>query len=173
MKLLIVVALFAALTALLYLPAGADNDGVVDVSVTPKLIAISVNPTSLDYLTVEVDTNDARPDPDGFTITNTGTVNVDLYISGDDTYNSDDSLGWSLDTAPGVEKYAHRFSINPTPTLADFNPLTKLPAVFLSGVIPTGDAEVKLSLGTPTQTAHLGQQTTTVTVLATDVGVAP
>jgi hypothetical protein len=173
-KLLVSLPVFLSLAALLYLPAGADDNGVVDVFVTPKLISITVDPDSVDYQTVEINFNDARPSPAGFTVTNIGTVPVDLYIRGDDTRNGDNSLGWTLGSGPGIETYVHRFTTNPTPILADFAPLTKSAQIFLSGVAASGgDSDLKLSLATPTETDNLGPQTTTVTVLATDVGVAP
>lgn len=176
MKLLLAASLFAALTAtVLYLPAGADNeDGEVDVTITPKVISINVDTTSVSYNDVELNVGDVRPSPEGFSVSNNGTVDVDLYIRGDDTFNSDSSLGWTLGAAPGIETYAHRFSTDNAPTIGDFTPLTtSLQSLFSSSVSPGSGIDVKLSLGTPTETNNLGAQTTTVSVLATDVGVVP
>ena len=177
-KLLVSLPVFLGLAALLYLPVGADDNGVVAVSVTPKLISITVDPGSVDYQTVEINFNDARPSPPGFTVTNIGTVPVDLYIRGDDTRNADNSLGWTLGSGPDIETYVHRFSTNSDPDLANFAPLTKSPQIFLQNVSPmttpgSGEVDLRLSLATPTETDNLGPQTTTVTVLATDVGVIP
>ena len=178
-KLFVALTTVLSLAALLYFPAGADDDGVVDVSVTPKLISITVDPGSVDYQTVEINFNDARPSPPGFTVTNIGTVPVDLYIRGDDTRNADNSLGWTLGSGPDIETYVHRFSTNSDPDLANFAPLPKSPQIFLQNVSPmtatpgSGEVDLRLSLATPTETDNLGPQTTTVTVLATDVGVIP
>lgn len=171
LRLLLSLLAVCALGFALLLPATADNhEGGVQAFVTPKLIAITVDPTSVDYLTAELGNNDVRPTPAGFTVTNVGSVNVDLQISGADTQNvSDSSPGWTLGASPGIDTYVHRFTINPTPTLADFAALTTSPQAFASNVVAeTGTIDVFLSLAMPTESTTLDQQQTSVTVLATE-----
>jgi hypothetical protein len=77
-KLFVTVTTVLSLAALLYLPAGADDESEVEVLVTPKVIAISVDETQLDYGSREVGTIDNRPQPAGFRVTNDSSVAVDL-----------------------------------------------------------------------------------------------
>lgn len=166
---LLVAALFTALAVMLYLPAGADDNGAVQVDITPKVIAITVDTASVSYLDVELGVDNIEPDPAGFKVTNNGTGDVDLRIRGDNTKNADDSLGWTLASLPGDETYVHRFATATDPGPTDFTPLTLgLQSLFSAAVAPLGAIDVTLNLATPTETTHFGPQTTTVEVVATD-----
>jgi hypothetical protein len=158
----------AALGGALLLPAGADNhEGTVNAFVTPQVVSISINNTTLQYGSLQVGTLDARPDPTGFTVTNNGTLTVSLEIKGAHSRNvSDDLQGWTLGASPGSETYVHRFSIMTNPAPHEFNPLGTAFDPFISGVTSGNNVSVKLSLHMPTSTTKLGEQRLPVTVRA-------
>ena len=167
MKLLIAASLFAALTALLYLPAGADDEDGVEILVTPKIVAISIAEGQLDYGSPEVGSIDNRPNPDDFTVVNESTVGVDLQISGTDSVSDiNGAPGWTLGAAPGPDAYVHRFSLAVTPVYpGEFTTLMTAPAPFTTVAID-GSVDIKLSLDMPTSTTSLDRQVADVTVVA-------
>jgi len=169
LKLVFSVAAALVLGPLLVLPATADGSTTtVSAYVQPVLIAISVSPAQVDYQTLEFGVNDARPTPTSFRITNNGSVPVDLEIKGDDSRNqSDNQVAWLLGATPGNETYAHRFTLNTnSPTLSDFNALTKSFQAFMQDLAVNASQNVVLSLGMPTQSTKLGRQVMPVTVRA-------
>lgn len=168
MKLLFTALFVAALSALVYLPAGADDNGAVEILVTPKVIAISVDQTQLDYGSPEIGTTDNRPNPVGFNVTNNSTVAVKLQIMGDDTTAVGGGAGWTLGTVAGSDTYVHRYAVNvASPSYpGEFGLLKKDAEDFLASVAVGASANLKLSLDMPTSTSTLVQQTAPVTVIA-------
>jgi len=168
-KLVFSIAAAFVLGTALILPATADGpDGTVQAFVQPVLISISISPTSMDYEAVEFGVNDARPTPASFTLTNNGSVPVDLEIRGDDSHNaSNGQAAWTLGGTPGNETYAHRFTMNSNAqTVAEFTPLTKTFEVFKQDFAVSGNQSVWLSLGMPTQSVNVARQILPVTVRA-------
>ncbi len=166
MKLLIAVSLFIALATLLYLPAGADDEDGVEILVTPKVIAISVDQTQLDYGSPEVGTIGNLPSPLGFNVTNDSTVAVDLQIAGDDTASTGGS--WTLGSTPGMDTYVQYYAVDwTTPVYPDnFATLKKIAEDFKADLAVSASINIKLALDMPTNTAKLDQHSAPVTVIA-------
>ena len=169
MKPFIAASAFLALTALLYLPVGADDSKGVAILVTPKVIAISVDQSQLDYGSPEVGTLGNLPSPTGFNVTNDGTVAVKLQIYGDDTTSTGGS--WTLGTAPGTDTYVQRYAVNITsPTYPnEFAVLQKSPEDFLASLATSSSVNIKLALDMPTDTTKLDQHSAPVTIVASEV----
>lgn len=156
----------AALFALLFLPVTAQEGGVVNTTITPKLIAISVSPSELDYGSLEPGQSYQRPNPTYFQVFNQGSVNIDLQIRGEDTQD------WTLASMPGQDAYVHRFTIRSD--LDDQRPLTKLSqslAADLFHAAPgrtAGNIDVFLTLDMPTSVTSAMPQTAKIIVTAVE-----
>ncbi len=85
--------------ALLVGPVWAATSGTINVTVTTKLISLSVSPTSYDYGTLDL--SDTTETSINFDVENTGNVDEDFDIKGADT------TAWPLSGAPGADLYQH------------------------------------------------------------------
>ena len=168
-KLFVALTTVLSLAALLYLPAGADHEGNVEIFVTPKVIAISVDMTQLDYGSAETGTTDNRPIPVGFNVTNAGTAPVRLQIAGDDTVGeTSGDPGWELNNLPGADAYVHRYAVNlANPTYpGEFAILDETAGDFLASLAVGLSVNLKFSLDMPTTTSVVERQTAPITVIA-------
>jgi len=171
MKLLAALFLFVLSITLLYLPAGADDEGGVEIVVTPKVISISVPDIVLDYNSPQTGSTDNRPSPLGFDVTNNGTANVKLQIAGSDTVGDPSGLpGWELGSAPGADTYVHRYAVGFSNPIypGEFGIMDEVAQDFLQSLATSSSATIKLSLDMPTTTSTTETQTATVTIIAVE-----
>ena len=161
-KLLIILALVVLVVGGLTVPAFAGSEGVVSVTADVAQISVTVNPNSINYGLVPLNTAGLKPVGDPrITAYNTGNCFVDMFIRGADTTN------WALKNTPGVEEYVHYFG---WPFLAPtYNPLNNSYqdlGIWASYSPGAADAFF-LKMDTPTTSSATGTQSTTVTVMVT------
>ncbi len=87
-KFLVALGLAVLLSAALWLPSAAQSEGTVTATVTVQEIAVSVSPTTINYLTLPFETSqrsDALATPVTFTASNDGNINIDLKVRGANT----------------------------------------------------------------------------------------
>lgn len=164
----------AAILAASALPALAAESAQVSATVTPGIISVIVDNSSVAYGTVEVPSTDNTPTGDTIIgATNNGGVPENFTIRGADA--TGDTETWTIvDGAPGGSttfNYNHKFldcdndSACSSPTAAN-NMTTALEAL-ATNVAKTNTEYFKLRLSTPTETGgDLSQHSTTVTVQA-------
>ena len=159
----ILIAIIAALAALGGSPALATHspESTVSATVTPAVLSVTVDPTSVDYGTVELDTADNVPDPPTFLATNNGGITENIEIRG---ANTTPSGAWALVSGvPATDQYRHEASRDAftTPII-----LTTLNQTLDTGVLVNGTVTVSLRLDAPTASSTAATQTAPVTVVA-------
>ncbi|MBU2577438.1 hypothetical protein KKA69_01245 [Patescibacteria group bacterium] len=144
--------------------AKADTADVA-ATVTPELISVTVDVTSVAYGIVPLSTVDDAPDPDSVIIpTNDGNVTVKLDIRGAN------STTWTLSsTAVGANTFMHKFGLWDGANLGALTALDSVAYAVLTASVAPGVAgdDFKLRLSTPDSTTAYAEEGTTVTVLAT------
>ena len=156
----ILVAVIAGVAALGGSPAlaGHSVESIVNASVTPAVLSVTVTPNTVDYGTVELDATGETPTPLFFTATNNGSITENIEIRGDDTG------AWTLEATAGANQYVHRASKN------NFSPqtivLTTSNQVLDTNVATSGTVTVHLNLDAPTSSTTAATQTAPVTVIA-------
>lgn len=161
-NLLIFAAAMALLLTLIPMSAYAQTEATVSATVTPGFVAVSVNPGTVAYGTVNLGSVDVVPGPAFVTATNDGTVTSDFLIRGADT------TAWTLSGTAGANAYVHRASSDAF-AVQDLALLTTNQA-FKAGILAGGTAGVSLKMNVPTSSSSSLEQTAAVTVVAT---VAP
>lgn len=158
-RVIAVVVLSAALVGTTVL--GADN-GQVSATVTASVIAITVSDGSVAYGTVATtaDTT-ASGVNDTQTITNTGSVNEDFEVKGNDTAN------WTLAGAAGDATYAHKTCIATCDATPSWTALTTSYADLDTNKASSATTALDLQITVPTANAGITQQTANVDILAT------
>jgi hypothetical protein len=162
----------SALVVAFILPVFAlDQDQEpIAVTVTPKLVAISVSPTTVSYGTVSLGVGKTAPS-DSITVTNSGNVAEDFDIEGD---NASTAGGmWSLVSgsgSPGANQFKHSFNLGPSYD-DPFTALTSGFSNFVDDVAASGTQDFKLKIEMPSSTSVYGQYTTKVELLATEHGI--
>ena len=146
----------------------AQTDDVqVAATVTPELISVTVDVSSVAYGIVPLSTVDAAPDPDSvITPRNAGNVTVKLDIRGAGSTN------WTLSSsAVGANQFMHKFGPWNDPTLGTLVPLDSVAYAALDASVDpqTAGQAFKLRLSTPDSTTNYVEESTTVTVLATKI----
>ena len=140
---------------------GADTD-TVTATVTPQVVAVSVDVSDVDYGVLDI--NDVSSPSAVITATNDGNVTEMFQIKGSDSTN------WVLsDTSVGGNQFMHEFAIDDdsyTAYTALHN--TNYATLAASVSTPSGTQLFKLKLKMPSSTSVTTQQSTTVTVLATE-----
>jgi hypothetical protein len=166
------------------LPAAvfAADTGTVTCTVAATLVSLSVEDGSIDYgvLNLAEQKNTAAYDetynPDGMTtpqtqtITNTGTVQVNLE------YKSSDAAGatnWTLSVVSGDDEFQHAFHDGPTPyeggeAIFTFTPWNLADTYYWGGlnVTPGTSRYLDLQIRTPSPVTDYGSHNITVTVRA-------
>jgi len=140
---------------------GATTD-IVTATVTPQTVSVSVDVSSVDYGVLDV--NETSAPSVVITATNEGNVAEKLEIKGSD------SADWTLsNTAIGSETFMHEFATDDD-SYAAYTALhnTNYTTLDASVSAPSGTQLFKLQLKMPSSTSATGQQSTTVTVLATE-----
>ncbi len=156
---------------------GVKGADIVDCTVTPKLIAVSVGDGSVDYgvLSFGNDTNDTL---DG-TAVETQTITNDSNVSADIDLKSTDATGttpWELVSAmPGSEEFRHQYDIDGTAGFAvweDFptdNNYTITPVATLTKFGGADDsATLDLNIVMPSSSSDMSDHSITITARATE-----
>jgi len=145
---------------------GADTAPVA-ATVTPELISVTVDVSSVAYGIVPLSQVDVAPSPDSvITPTNASNVTVKLDIRGAGSTN------WTLsDTGVGADTFMHKFGLWTDPTLGALTALHPTTYKALTASVAPGAPgdDFKLRISTPSTTANYGEQSTSVTVLATKI----
>ena len=131
----------------------------VTATVTPRLISVSVDPTSVDYGVMGTSEDQVSPT---ITVTNDGNDVEDITITGSDSTN------WTLSDTVGSETFVHKaYAGTPWPG-GDTGAvtLTTSPQTFIEDMATTSQ-DCLLKIYTPSSTTVTAQQSTTVTLTAT------
>jgi hypothetical protein len=160
-RVLAILALVALTVAGLSIPAFSADTGIVHVTAEVAQVSVTVNPNSVSYGLVPLNTTNISPIGDPRIIAqNNGNCFVGMFIRGADTTD------WALGTSPGEETYVHYFSRGKPPL---YYPLThsnqKLSKFTSYG--PGSPQFFSLKMDTPTTSTATGTQSTTVTVMVT------
>ena len=163
-RILTILALVVLVVGGLTVPAFSADTGVVSVTAEVAQVSVTVNPNSVNYGLVPLNTTGLKPvgNP-AINVLNTGNCFVDMFIRGDDTTN------WALNPSPDTDKYVHYFGY---PFFAPiYTPLTKSDQDLgpFSSYSPFSGELFTLQMDTPTTSNFLGTQSTTVTVMVTMV----
>ena len=139
---------------------GADTD-TVTARVTPQIIAVSVDVENVDYGVLNV--NDISDPSAVITATNDGNVAEKFEIM------SSDSTDWTIsNTAVGADIFMHEFATDDD-TYTNYTAMDDTAYNTLdASVAKEGTQLFKLKLKMPSSTAVTTEQSTTVTVLATE-----
>jgi hypothetical protein len=145
----------------------AETTGTVTATVTAQNISVSVdNGDGVDFGTIGVgstaNTTTAGVN-DSTTATNNGNVIEDFSVK------ADDSTNWNLAATAGSEDYTMQYCVttcDSSPVWADVG-ISPSYVEFDDTVSVSGTSVFDLQVGTPTSTTEYGEQTITVTVLAT------
>ena len=148
----------------------------------PPPISIVVSPTAVAYGTLALSASAESPSTQksgGITVSNVGSVDVDLAIHGSDAIAGGNTwtLAWSgrSDGGPttiGADAYVHRFAV---PTYGDYpdhfaHELTYGAQLLAAGLLAGGQQDFRLEIYMPTSTASAGEYTTIVTLVAAEAG---
>ena len=159
-KLALIFATVAALGGFLVLPAMAGPDDTVNATVTAVVISVNVSPNSISYGSQPLGKTNAVPSPMPLDVVNDGTVPVNFSIRGSD------SQAWTLASSQGGNQFVHKFSTSgPTGTYTALT--TSNQSLFGSSVAPAGVVNVDMRMDLPTSTASTAEQSTIITVVAT------
>ena len=149
----------------LALPVVAADTDTLTATVTPQVIAVSVDIESVDYGVLNVS---ETSDPSTvITATNDGNVTEKFEIKGSN------STDWTLsNTAVGEDQFMHEFATDDDSYVA-YTALHNTDYATLDASVstPTGTQLFKLQLKMPSSTTVTTEQSTTVTVLAAEAGV--
>lgn len=159
-------------------PALAATEEGVTATVTPQLVSVTVDVSSVGYGTQNLSTTDNKPtgDPE-ITATNNGNVAENFTIKGDDATASGST--WTLSTTAGASAYVHKYNADTGGTYPDLSSvaLDKTGKSLSTGVsggtsctttcTGGGSEAFKLRMDTPTSTSSFAEHSTTVTVVAT------
>ena len=158
-KLALIVSLAVSLGAALAMSATAGPEDTVSATVTAVVISVNVSPNSISYGSQPLGKTNAIPSPMPLDVLNDGTVTENFAIRGSGT------AAWTLAATQGADQFAHRFSTSgPTGT---YTALTTSNQTLFNSVAPTGVINVDLRMDLPTTTSSTAEQTTTLTIVAT------
>jgi len=146
------------------MPGFAAPTGTVTATVTTQNISVAVTDGTISYgvlgtnatrSTIAADLNDLQ------TATNDGNVAEDFNIRGQD------SAGWTLTGAAGVDQYVHRFCVATCGTPpTNFTALTTSYQLLSNSEVVSGTQTFDLQINTPTTSTVSTQQSVDVTVQA-------
>lgn len=153
---------------ILVIPISAAETGTVTATVTPKVISVTVSPTTISYGTVQLGQTDISPTPDTEVgVTNNGTVTETLSIKG---ANASTLVGgttyiWTLsNVSTGENQFMHKRALSPYET---WPALSTSYLQFVASESPAGTRNLKFKISMPTTiTGEAGQYSTTITILA-------
>lgn len=169
MRSLIASIAIVAITAMLVGTAVlADDTGSISATVTASVIAMTVDDGGIAYGTVATSATTAESDGDAIsdtqTLQNTGTVNVDFEIKGQDSTGQ----VWTLADTAGDATYAHKSCIATCDTSPTWTYIGKGTHIDLdTGKTPSSTTALDLQVIVPTSNAGTGVATLPVDVRAT------
>ena len=137
-------------------PVWAASTGTINVTVTPKLISLSVTPTTYDYGTLGL--SDSAETTITFTVENDGTVAEDFDIKGFDTAD------WTLSGAVGADTYKHDWKEG----AGTYAALTTGGAAGATSVAAGNSKSFRFRLNTPTSSGATNAQSPNVTFTASE-----
>ena len=144
------------LVLLLVGPVWGTTTGTINVTVTPKLISLSVSPSSYSYGTLGLSETATTTIP--FAVENTGNVDEDFDVKGFDTAD------WLLGEPAGADIYQHDWK---NMSGGGYTALTKSAGVSAATSVGTGNSEnFKFQLHTPTSSDATDTQSPNVTFTA-------
>ena len=140
---------------------GASTD-TVTATVTPQTVSVTVDIESVDYGVLDMSETSAPSAV--ITATNSGNVTEKLEIKGSDSTN------WTLSpSAVGANTFMHEFATDDD-SYASYTALNNTTYDTLdTSVVESGTQLFKLQLKMPSSTTNTETQSTTITVLATEV----
>ena len=153
-----------ALTAMLVGTfALAATTGSVSATVTASVVAVTVSDGAVAYGTVSTtaDTTSTGVD-DTQVVTNTGTVNEDFEMKGQ---NSTGQV-WTLAGAAGDATYAHKTCVATCDSTPTWSALTTSYTDRATGKAPSATTDLDLQVTVPTSNPGVGQATLPVDILA-------
>lgn len=149
-------------------PVWATDTETVSCTVTPKLIALTVEDGSVDYGPLDLNSEKSTKDlGDNQTVTNTGNVNEEIEVK------TSDAIGgttWTAASTAGSDQFVHFWSANP----GDGSPIwtawsvADTYATLVASLTSSGTQLLGLKIHTPTAITDHEQKSITVTVLATE-----
>ena len=144
--------------------AVAADSGQVNATVTAAVVAVTVTDGSVAYGVVDTtkDTTTSGVD-DSQTITNTGTVNEDFEVKGQDSTGNI----WTLASAAGSATYAHKTCIATCDTSPTWVALTKSYVDLATAKAPSATVAMDLQVTVPTSNPGVTEATLPVDILAT------
>jgi len=159
----------SVLAVLFVLPVSAlDQDQEpITVTVTPKLVSLTISDTSVSYGVVSLGVGKTAPSDHPITVTNSGNVTEDFDIEGDSATTTGGSWGL-VSGSPVANQFKHSFALGPA--FDSFTALTTGFGNFVDGVAASGTQDFKLKIEMPSSTSVYGQYTTKVELLATEHG---
>ena len=150
----------------------AGTEEPISATVTPKLVSVSVSPTTVNYGTLALSTSDGSRTTalsGTFTATNGGNVTETFNIKGTDATGG---TTWTLDYSPantgtvGNDQYVHRYDEGASFIGGEAAALSTSYLTLKAGVAALGTADFVLQMNMPTGTTGYGQRSSTVTVQA-------
>ncbi len=153
---MILILSLVMLVFLLVGPVWAATTGTINVTVSPKLISLSVDPTSYNYGFLDI--SETAETTITFDVLNNGTVDEDFDIKGIDTVN------WNLSGSVGATNYMHEWK----EVLGGYAALTtgNVPAATLVGA--TTSESFKFRLSTPSTVVSTDPQSPNVIFTASE-----
>lgn len=141
----------------------AATTGSVTATVTAAVVAVTVSDGNVAYLTVSTTANTTSSGVnDTQVITNTGTVNEDFEIKGQ---NSTGQV-WTLGAAPGNAIYAHDTCVATCDATPTWTPLTASYTDRATNKAPSATTDLDLRVSVPTSNPGTGEATLPVDILA-------
>jgi hypothetical protein len=151
--------LFTCASIALTVPSLADENQTVSATVTPLLISVLIDPTSVTYGTRAPNTTQHASNPTFVTVTNNGSVTERFNIKGAASTPS----AWTLGATAGTNQYVHRFSTNGS----TFTEMQTGDQSLMTGVGVSSNFQLFLQMDMPTTvTTGVVQQTLPVVVTA-------
>lgn len=155
----------------------AESD-TVTATVTAEVISVSLNQESIPFGVVATsDTQDTTSNGLGIspdytiTATNNGSVIEDFHVQASDTSD------WDLADSAGIDFYTMKYctaTCDSTPSWAGVGKQTTSTYVkFADDIAVSSTQDMDMQIGTPTSTAIVTQQSSTITVMATAVDGTP
>jgi hypothetical protein len=165
-RILTILALVVLVVGGLTIPAFSADTGVVQVTAEVAQVSVTVNPNSVSYGLVPLNTTNITPIGDPSILAqNVGNCFEDMFIRGADTTN----WALSLTGAPGENIYVHKWGYGfPIPSYTPLY-LSNQDLGPFNSYGPGAGEFFKLKMDTPTMSSFTGTQSTTVTVMVTMV----
>lgn len=157
--------LFLLFSMIFPVVALADPEKIITATISPTLVSLTIDISTVDYGAVPLGTIDRAPlsDPKVSVIHN-GNVNEDFKIRGS---NAVSNITWTLAVTPGSNQYVHKYGMAIPPAIPDsFTPMTVSNGDFATDLAPSESRNLKLRISTPTSTSSYSQLTTSVYLTA-------